>query len=210
MNIIIRLAATVGAAAAAIFAYKTIISNWVVEEQYKQLGDAAAKISATSKHPPTILVMGFENHGRSSFINTVFRVLYKESGPLVMRAETGPSIKTTTTTRVFRVKNKLLRYPKYLMSLIDTPTFSESDTLDEDKLRTILRGESSWGLKQKGVPAPECVVLVVRSDAAGVGGPAYQVLPNLAKVIHEEGLQFVVMLTHKKEARKGTGPAGAN
>ncbi|GLJ17611.1 hypothetical protein SUGI_0306650 [Cryptomeria japonica] len=202
MAMVIQLVAAAATAAAAILAYRKLTCDRVLEEQYRLLIDTAAKLSVTSKHPATILILGFENHGRSSFINTVIRVLCKENGPLVMRAETGPSKKTTTTTRVFAVKNKLLMYPKYLANLIDTPTFSASDVLDEQKVRTILRGENAVISNQKDFPPPECAVIVIRADAAGAGAPASENLPDLARIIREEGLQFVVVLTHRKQAQK--------
>ncbi|GLJ17609.1 hypothetical protein SUGI_0306630 [Cryptomeria japonica] len=204
MNIILRavsVVATTATVVSAFLTYKSIIEHIALEEQYGILRDTAAKMYETSKYPATILVFGFENHGRSSFVNTVFRVLFKENGPLVMRAETGPCKRTTTTTRIFRLKNQLSTYPKYLVNLIETPTFWEYDVLDEQKLRKNLRGENAAALMQMGVPPPECVVIVIRADASCVGGSASESLPDLAKIIREEGLQFVVVLTHKKEAK---------
>lgn len=214
MSAIIPLLGTAAAAAAVAFeVYKKVRRDRILAEQYKQIRDAAAKLSVTSKRPVTVLVLGFQNHGRSSFVNTMFRVLYKEEGPLVMRAETGPTKNTTTTHRVLRVKNTLLRNPKYLMDIIDTPGFSTSENIDENAIRNVLRG-GQGGIQnnasevgnisqQRNVQAvPECVILVMKAEDSYMGGPALDRLPDLVKVIRDEGLQFVVVLTHKKDVQK--------
>lgn len=215
MSAIIPLLGTAVAAAAVAFeVYKKVRRDRILAEQYKQIRDAAAKLSVTSKRPVTVLVLGFQNHGRSSFVNTMFRVLYKEEGPLVMRAETGPTKNTTTTQRVLRVKNTLLRNPKYLMNIIDTPGFSTSENIDENEIRNVLKGRqgriqndavSELGdiSQQRNVQAvPECVILVMKAEDSYMGGPALDRLPDLVNIIRDEGLQFVVVLTHKKDVQK--------
>jgi len=214
MNTIIPLLGTAAAAAALAFeVYKKVRRDRILSEQYKQIRDAAAKLSAASKQPVTVLVLGFQNHGRSSFVNTMFRVLYKEEGPLIMRAETGPTKNTTTAHRVLRVKNTLLRSPKYLMNVIDTPCFSTSEDIDENAIRNVLRGGQGGiqnNVSELGDPSPqrnvqtvpECVILVAKAEDSYIGGPASDRLPNLVKIIREEGLQFVVVLTHKKDTQK--------
>jgi hypothetical protein len=214
MNVIIPLLGTASAAAAAFaFAHRKLTRHHMLEEQYKQIRDAAARLWVASKHPVTILVLGFQNHGRSSFVNTMFRVLYKEEGPLIMRAETGPTKNTTTARRVLRVKNKLMGlYPKYLMNLIDTPCSSTSDDINDDALRNLLRGggiedqiSENDPSKQRNVrTVPECVILVMKAEDCHIGGPAWDRLPALVKILRAEGLQFVVVLTHRNEARKAS------
>eukprot|EP01018_Ginkgo_biloba_P024093 Gb_24120 [translate_table: standard] len=210
---IIQLLASAVATIAAFYTFNKVKEERHLQEQYKQVSDAAARLSTgTSKYRATVLVLGFQNHGRSSFINTVFRVLYREDGPLLLRAETSPSKsqKTTTTQRVLRVKNKFLRYPKYLMNLIDTPAFATVEDVDDNAIRAVLRGRSEADSvseiheisKHRNVLAPECVILVTKCQEACLGAPAWDRLSNLAKIIREEGLQFVVVLTHSKEAKK--------
>lgn len=209
MNVIIPMLGTAAATIAAYFAYNKVTREHILDYQYKQIRDAAAKLS--SKNPITVLVLGFQKHGRSSFINTIFRVLYKEEGPLIMRAETGPTKVTTTAQRVLKVKNKLLRYPKILMKIIDTPCCSSSDDIDDKVIRKVLRGQDAgienneseidpW--KQRNVETEsECVILVIKAQDCYMTGPALKKLPNLVKILRDEGLQFVVVLTHKKEAK---------
>jgi len=192
------------AAVAAYFAYNKMTTERILDYQYKQIRDAAARLS--SKNPITVLVLGFRKHGRSSFINTIFRVLYKEEGPLIMRAETGPTKVTTSAQRVLKVKNKLLRYPKILMNIIDTPCCSSSEDIDDNAIRNVLRGQDVYPetdpSKQRNVyPVSECVILVIKADDCYVGGHALEKLPNLVKIIREEGLRFVVIVTHKKIAQ---------
>lgn len=206
---IIPLLGTATAATVAYFTYNKVTRDRILEYQYKEFGDAAVRLS--SKHLVTVLVLGFQKHGRSSFINTVFRVLYKEEGPLVMRAETGPTQITTTEPRVFRMKNKLLKYPKYLMNIIDTPCFSTMEDMDENAIRNVLRGGgieknvlNSDPSRQRNVQrVPECLILVIKAEDCYMGGPALNPLSKLVRIIRDEGagLQFVVVLTHKKEAQ---------
>eukprot|EP01018_Ginkgo_biloba_P032906 Gb_28840 [translate_table: standard] len=40
------------------------------------------------------------------------------------------------------VKNKFLGYPKYFMNLIDTPAFATVENVDDNAIRSILRGRS--------------------------------------------------------------------
>jgi len=173
--IIPLLGTTATAAAFAFLVYKKVsrdnileeqykqIRDHILEEQYKQIRDAAAKLSTSSKLPITVLVLGFQNHGRSSFVNTMCRVLYKEEGQLVMRAER----KNKTTQTVLKVKNTLLRNPNYLMNVIDTPCFSTSEDIDENAIRNVLRGresELSYPSKQRDAQlAPDCVILVMKA-----------------------------------------------
>jgi len=222
MNAIIPLLGTAAAAAAVGFlAYKKVtrdniseeqykqIRDYILEEQYKQIRGAASKLLATSKNPITVLVLGFENHGRSSFVNTMFRVLYKEEGPMVMRARRE---NYTNKPRVLRMKNTLLRKPKYLMNIIDTPWFSTSDNIDENAIRNVLRGRLDVDAGIEGDPSeqrniqtvPECVILVMKAGGSYMGGPASDRLPVLARIIREEGINFVVVLTHKKEAQQAS------
>eukprot|EP01018_Ginkgo_biloba_P040876 Gb_32821 [translate_table: standard] len=157
------------------------------------MGDEAARLSAgTSKHPATVLVLGFQNRGRSSL-----SILYSEfcidkrapamvlgfqnhgRSPLLLRAETSPSKsqKTTPTHRVLRVKNKILRYPKYLMNLIDTPAFAAVESVDDNAVRAVLRGRSEADSvseiheisKHRNVLAHECVILVMECEEACLG-----------------------------------------
>jgi len=212
--VIIPLLGTAAAAAASFFfAHNKLAKQHMLEEQCKQIRDAAARLWVTSKHPVTVLVLGFQNHGRSSFVNTMFRVLYKEEGPLIMRAETGPTKNTTTVQRVLRVKNKLMGlYPKYLMNLIDTPFFSTSDDIEDDVIRKILRGRGVEDKVSENDPyqqrnvrtVPECVILVMKAEDCHMAGPAWDRLPALVKILRAEGLQFVVVLTHRKEAQKAS------
>lgn len=205
MNVIIPLLGT-AAAAAAYFGYNKMTRERILDYQYKQIRDAAAVLS--SKNPITVLVLGFRKHGRSSFINTIFRVLYKEEGPLIMRAETGPAKVTTSVQRVHKVRNKLLVFPKILMNIIDTPCSSSSEEIDDNAIRNVLRGgvagmennESEIdGSKRRNVyPVSECVILVIKAQDCYMGGPALEKLPELVRIIREEGLRFVVILTHKK------------
>jgi hypothetical protein len=207
MNVIIRLLGTAAVATTAYFAYDKVTRERNLEDQYKQMGDAAVRLS--SKHLVTVLVLGFQRQGRSSFINTIFRVLYKEEGPLIMRAETGHTKITTTSQRVLKVKNKLLKYPKYLMSIIDTPCSSTLEDLDENAVRNVLRGGGIGNNVLKTDPSqkrnvqrvPECVILVIKAEECYMGGPALDPLSKLVRIIREEGLQFVVVLSHKKEAQ---------
>lgn len=211
MNVIIPLLGTAAATIAAYFAYNKLTREHILDYQYKQIRDAAAKLS--SKNPITVLVLGFQKHGRSSFINTIFRVLYKEEGPLILRAETGPTKNTTTAQRVLRVKNKLLGlYPKYLMNLIDTPCLSASDNIDDDAIRNVLRGQGMEDKVSENDPSkqrnvrtvPECVILVMKAEDCHPGEPVWDRLPTVVKILRAEGLQFVVVLTHRNEALKAS------
>lgn len=209
---IIPLLGTAAAAAVAYFSYNKMTRERILDYQYKEIRDAAAALS--SKNPITVLVLGFRKHGRSSFINTIFRVLYKEEGSLIMRAETGPAKVTTSAQRVHRVRNKLLVFPKILMNIIDTPCSSSSEEINDNAIRNVLRGgvaemennneseiDGSKGIKNV-YPVSECVILVIKAQDCYMGGPALEKLPELVRIIREEGLRFVVILTHKKVAQK--------
>lgn len=187
------------------------IRDYILEEQYRQIRDAASRLLATSKRPVTVLVLGFQNHGLSSFVNTMFRVLYKEEGPLVMRAKKNNN---TNKPRVLRMRNTLMRSPKYFMNVIDAPCLSTSGDIDEKTIRSVLRGRLDAGTQvselgdgskpRKVYPVPECVILVMKAGGSYMGGPASDLLPQIARIIRQEGLNLVVVLTHKKEAQKAS------
>eukprot|EP00252_Welwitschia_mirabilis_P001937 TRINITY_DN11900_c0_g1_i1.p1 TRINITY_DN11900_c0_g1~~TRINITY_DN11900_c0_g1_i1.p1 ORF type:complete len:328 (-),score=43.85 TRINITY_DN11900_c0_g1_i1:118-1101(-) len=204
MNISISICATIAATAAALCALNKFISDRILEEQYRQLRDIATKLSGSSKNPVTVAVFGLQNHGKSSFINTVHRVLYRENGPLIMRSETAPIKNTTKVSKTFTVKNRLTKYPKHLLAIIDTPGFPESDPISRSDVTPFLQGSKdaqNTNPSAVAVSEVECAVLLMKAKES----PAVvERMQELAKVLRDQGLLFVVVITFKKEAKKSS------
>ncbi|RWW31819.1 hypothetical protein GW17_00003539 [Ensete ventricosum] len=152
------------------------------------------------REPPTVLVTGFRAHGKSSFINTACRALAAEAGPMLLRAETSPPVTHSATFDRCVIRAAVAgggsedekeeeEATCAVVALVDTPALPEPGNLTTADVEEAL----------SGVPLPECVALVLRC-----GGPTkdrHAAVKKLADFSSLTGLQFVVILTHKKRIK---------
>ncbi|RRT55616.1 hypothetical protein B296_00015389 [Ensete ventricosum] len=152
------------------------------------------------REPPTVLVTGFRAHGKSSFINTACRALAAEAGPMLLRAETSPPVTHSATFDRCVIRASVAgggsedekeeeEATCAVVALVDTPALPDPGNLTTADVEEAL----------SGVPLPDCVALVLRC-----GGPTkdrHAAVKKLADFSSLTGLQFVVILTHKKRIK---------
>ncbi|ERN06648.1 hypothetical protein AMTRI_Chr01g112670 [Amborella trichopoda] len=200
-GLLLRLLGTSLTGILTFIACKRLNDQNALHAQYLEIQNALSSIPNISQNPPTIFLLGFHDHGKSSLVNTMCRVLYGEEGPLILRAETAPHCLLSTTSRHKRVsvRNPFGGNPENIISLVDTPPLPAADKLLKSDVKTLLKVVPENQNPGGGMcPVPECVVLVLGSKDVMLGKLLMKKLPEIVSVLREEGLQFVVVLTHKR------------
>ncbi|KAG9449983.1 hypothetical protein H6P81_009948 [Aristolochia fimbriata] len=142
--------------------------------------------------PPVIFIIGFRGHGKSSFVNTVCRVLAEEDGQLVFRSETAPVGPTKTTT-----VPRPVRAGRGTVALVDTPG------LPTERL-TRVHTETALAPLPGGGATAECAVVVLRCEYMRFSERQILMkrIMEISSVLRAKGLPFVVLLTHKRAMKK--------
>ena len=180
-------------------------SNFNQILKQRELLDFLTRIDTSaiaSPTPPAFLVVGSKHSGKSSFINSVYKLVYNEPGALIRRAETGYHgtvssrlhIQPPTTLHykffpVLRSPLSSLRAPMF--TLIDTPALQ--DSLREDELFNLLLNEVAESYDMATL-FPECVILLVNSaqfdkEKAKFDWGGGVRVPNISRFLREEGKQ---------------------
>ncbi|CAD5191312.1 unnamed protein product [Musa acuminata subsp. malaccensis] len=197
--LLLSFAAAAVTGAAAFLALRRFSREETVASLRQDVRDAVLLL----REPPTVLVTGFRAHGKSSFINTACRALAAEAGPMLLRAETSPPVTHSATFDRCVIRAAVAgggsedekeegEATCAQVALVDAPALPEPGQLTRADVEEAL----------SGVPPPECVALVLRC-----GGPAkdrhaaVKKLADVTTAIRQRGLQFVVVLTHKKRIK---------
>lgn len=186
--------------------FKLCDSNFDQILKQRELLDFLTRIDTSaiaSPTPPAFLVVGSKHSGKSSFINSVYKLVYNEPGALIRRAETGYHgtvsslhIQPPTTLHykffpVLRSPLSSLRAP--MLTLIDTPALQ--DSLREDELFNLLLNEVAESYDMATL-FPECVILLVNSaqfdkEKAKFDWGGGVRVPNISRFLREEGKETV-------------------
>lgn len=166
ISLVLKLAATSFFAMVAAFSHSKLRRD---EALFFQRRDILRRITTFSNvgtppfSPPTILILGFRGHGKSSFINTACRVLSGEDGPLMLRTDTAPPgtgpwnpvTRSEWTVKVamgwsWSEKEYEEEYEEedemVVMEMVDTPGFSPmsiGNNLKEEVEKTLLRSSTT-------------------------------------------------------------------
>ncbi|CAL9766706.1 unnamed protein product [Musa acuminata subsp. burmannicoides] len=208
--LLLRFAAAAITGAAALVALRSVHREEAVAALRRDVRDALRRLD----EPPAVLVTGFRAHGKSALINTACRALAAEAGPVLLRTETAPRGPGGATLARLVVRAAVARGSSEeeeeeeegggsedeeeedaVVEMVDAPALPEPGILTRSDVEAAVCGSP-------GNPPPDCVILVLRC-----GGPskesrvAVKKLADIATVVRERGLQFVVVLTHKKHIK---------
>ncbi|RWR93964.1 hypothetical protein CKAN_02324200 [Cinnamomum micranthum f. kanehirae] len=192
LSLILKLAATSITGITALVAWRNMLRNDTLQTQFHHIRTSLRFL----RRSPTIYLLGFKGRGKSAFLNTACRVLGEEDGPLVFRSETAPLGPTRTTVQKSAVHLSAGNEDgeSCVVTFVDTPGLP---------LRFLRRGDVEEALRpvpEAGVPAPDCVVVVLRCSDV-LQRAADMRLAEIVEVVRERGLHFILLLTHKKSLR---------
>eukprot|EP01018_Ginkgo_biloba_P011419 Gb_09440 [translate_table: standard] len=193
----------------------------VIDREIWQVKRKARMVSGS--RPAKVAVVGLQHHGKSSFVNSVFRVIYKENEKFVLRAETGPPFARQTTVK-YKAYDVLespdgLQGSHVLFTLIDSPAVSVVRMGDRRMLVPAAVAKSGArdhvassilmnGLLEEEGNEPDCVVLCVNSMETATDDVDFM-LENMAILLRSAGIPLVVVMTHKDEALSRGMPVGS-
>lgn len=129
-----------------------------------------------SRVSPILLLIGHQHSGKSSFINSIFRILNNEQECLIRRAESGPPCdgQTTVMGKAFPVVMQNIRAGEPMMGsgtrdlciLVDIPAFASMDDCDAKRLSCLVDegirvGDDSSSFN---VLVPQCVFILASAE----------------------------------------------
>ncbi|THU44782.1 hypothetical protein C4D60_Mb02t10990 [Musa balbisiana] len=207
--LLLRFAAAAITGAAALVALRSVHREEAVSALRRDVRDALRRLD----EPPAVLVTGFRAHGKSALINTACRALAAEAGPVLLRTETAPRGPGGATLARQVVRAAVARGSSdeeeeeegggsedeededAVVEMVDAPALPEPGILTRSDVEAAVCGSP-------GNPPPDCVMLVLRCGGQSKESRvAVKKLADIATVVRERGLQFVVVLTHKKHIK---------
>lgn len=129
-----------------------------------------------SRVSPILLLIGHQHSGKSSFINSIFRILNNEQEGLIRRAESGPPCdkQTTVMGKAFPVVIHSMKAGNPMIgsgaddlcTLVDTPAFASMDDYDAKRLSSLVDEGIHVGddTNSFNVLVPQCVFILVSAE----------------------------------------------
>ncbi|KAJ8465426.1 hypothetical protein OPV22_027978 [Ensete ventricosum] len=201
--LLLRFAAAAVTGAAALIALRCVHREEAVAALRRDVSNALRLLD----EPPAVLVTGFRAHGKSALINTACRALAAEAGPVLLRTETAPRGPGGATFARQVVRAAVARGSgekeeeeeeedeDAVVEMVDAPALPDPGILTRADVEAAVCGSP-------GNPPPDCVILVLRCGGSSKESRmAVKKLADIATVVRERGLQFVVILTHKKHIK---------